>query len=93
MLICQANPGVTYLKHFYDKFTSKGGWRSSTIISLGIGQGELLATPLQLANIEATIANHGFYYKPHFIKAIGDKQVIKKEYTHKELCRHRFAVF
>jgi penicillin-binding protein 2 len=48
---------------------------------LGIGQGELLATPLQLANIEATIANHGYYYKPHLIKAIGDKQVIKKEYT------------
>jgi len=59
----------------------KGGWRSSTVISLGIGQGELLATPLQLANIEATIANRGFYYKPHLIKSIGDRQVIKTEYT------------
>lgn len=66
---------------FYDKKYRKGGWRSSTVISLGIGQGELLATPLQLANIEATIANHGFYYKPHLIKSIGDKQIIKKEYT------------
>jgi penicillin-binding protein 2 len=66
---------------FYDKYYHKGGWRSKTILSLAIGQGELEATPLQLANIEATIANHGFYYKPHLIKAIGDKQVIKKEFT------------
>jgi penicillin-binding protein 2 len=66
---------------YYDKLYHKGGWRSSTVISLGIGQGELLATPLQLANIEATIANRGFYYKPHLIKAIGDKQVIKHEYN------------
>ncbi|RYU90824.1 penicillin-binding protein 2 [Mucilaginibacter terrigena] len=66
---------------FYDRYYQKGGWRSKTILSLAIGQGELEATPLQLANIEATIANHGFYYKPHLIKAIGDKAVIKKEYT------------
>jgi penicillin-binding protein 2 len=66
---------------YYDKVYHKGGWRSSTVISLGIGQGELLATPLQLANIEATIANRGFYYKPHLIKSIGDKQIIKSEYT------------
>ena len=69
------------LASHYDKIYHKGGWRSSTIISLGIGQGELLATPLQLANLEATIANHGYYYKPHLIKAIGDKEVIKHEYT------------
>jgi penicillin-binding protein 2 len=66
---------------FYDKLYHKGAWRSSTVISLGIGQGELSATPLQLANIEATIANHGFYYKPHLIKSIGNKQIIKHEYT------------
>lgn len=66
---------------FYDKWYKPGGWRSSTIISLGIGQGELDATPLQLANLEAIIANRGYYYKPHLIKAIGDKQIIKPEYT------------
>jgi len=65
----------------YNRKYRKGGWRSSTIISLGIGQGELLATPLQLANIEAIIANRGYYYKPHLIKGIGDKDVIRKEYT------------
>jgi penicillin-binding protein 2 len=65
----------------YDNMYKKGRWRSSTIISLAIGQGELEATPLQMANLECTIANHGFYYKPHLIKAIGAKNVIKKEYV------------
>jgi len=64
----------------YDKIYHPGGWRSSTIISLAIGQGELEATPLQMANIEAIIANHGFYYKPHLIKAIGGREIIKPEY-------------
>ncbi|HEK21594.1 MULTISPECIES: penicillin-binding protein 2 [unclassified Mucilaginibacter] len=68
---------------YYDKVYGRNGWRSSTVISLGIGQGELLATPLQLANIEATIANHGFYYKPHLIKSIGNERVIRNEYTEK----------
>lgn len=65
---------------YYDNIYKRGGWRSSTIVSLAIGQGELLATPLQLANLECTIANHGYYYKPHLVKAIGVKNVIKKEY-------------
>jgi penicillin-binding protein 2 len=65
----------------YDNIYKRGGWRSSTIISLAIGQGELEATPLQMANIECTIANHGYYYKPHLIKAIGAQNIIRKEYT------------
>lgn len=74
-------PGYLPKASFYDKLYHRGGWRSSTVISLGIGQGELQATPLQLANIEATIANRGFYYKPHLIKSIGNKQIVKQEYT------------
>ncbi|MES2808360.1 MAG: penicillin-binding protein 2 [Bacteroidota bacterium] len=65
---------------FYDKYYRKGGWRSSTILSLAIGQGEVDATPLQMANMECIIANHGFYYKPHLIKSIGAKKIIKDEY-------------
>src|SRR5205823_3822698 len=56
----------------YDNIFGKNHWRATTVVSLAIGQGELEATPLQLANIEATIANHGYYFKPHLIKAIGD---------------------
>jgi penicillin-binding protein 2 len=67
-------------EHF-DKIFKGSKWRSSTFISMAIGQGELESTPLQMANIECIIANHGYYYKPHLIKAIGDKQIIKSEYT------------
>jgi len=74
-------PGRFADANLYDKWYQKGGWRSSTIISLGIGQGEIDATPLQLANIEAIIANKGFFYKPHLIKGIGEKAIVKNEYT------------
>jgi penicillin-binding protein 2 len=55
-------------------------WGYTTVISLAIGQGEMSATPLQMANIMAIIANRGYYIKPHLIKGIRDKQGIKKEY-------------
>ena len=65
----------------YDKIFGENHWRANTIISLAIGQGELLATPLQMANVECTIANRGYYYKPHLIKAIGADKITKPEYT------------
>ena len=81
--IPEENKGILASADFYNKLYRKGGWRSSTILSLAIGQSEVEATPLQLANIEATIANRGFYYKPHLIKEIGGKPVIKQEYLQK----------
>ena len=53
---------------FYDKVYGRGGWRFQTIISLSIGQGEIGATPLQIANLAATMANRGYYYIPHIVK-------------------------
>ncbi len=55
---------------YYDKVFGKGSWHASTVISLGIGQNELLITPLQNANVVSIIANRGWYYTPHIIKAI-----------------------
>ncbi len=55
---------------YYDK-VYRNHWNELTVRSLSIGQGELLITPLQLANIAAGIANKGFYYPPHLVKAIG----------------------
>jgi penicillin-binding protein 2 len=55
---------------YYDKL-HKGRWRALTVISLSIGQGEILTTPIQLANLTAVIANRGYYYTPHIVKAIG----------------------
>ena len=53
----------------YNRAYGRGRWNSTTVISLSIGQGEILATPLHLANLCATIANRGHYYIPHIVKA------------------------
>lgn len=52
----------------YDKFYGKNGWKAITIRSLSIGQGEIIVTPLQLANQAAAIANEGYYISPHLNK-------------------------
>lgn len=54
----------------YDKLYGEGRWKSLMIVSNSIGQGEILATPLQIANLAATIANRGYYYVPHLVKHI-----------------------
>ncbi|MFT5251685.1 MAG: penicillin-binding protein 2 [Flavobacteriales bacterium] len=54
----------------YKKIYPNGGWRSTTIVSNAIGQGEVLMTPIQLANMMATVANEGYYFTPHIIKKI-----------------------
>lgn len=57
---------------FYSKIYGERGWRALTIISVAIGQGEILATPLQICNLAATIANRGHYFTPHLVKEIQD---------------------
>lgn len=66
-------------EQFYDKVYGRGRWKASTIRSLDIGQGEILVTPLQMANLMATIANRGYYYTPHLIKKIDDQPVLPAE--------------
>lgn len=75
--------GLLPTADMYTKLWGSNKWASNFNISLSIGQGELGITPLQMANIMAIVANRGFYFKPHLIKAIGEKEVIKKEYTKK----------
>ena len=53
---------------YFDKCYGPTGWKAITIRSLSIGQGEILVTPLQLANQAATIANNGYYITPHLNK-------------------------
>lgn len=60
---------------YYNKIYGRGRWKGLSVISLGIGQGEMLLTPLQMANMCATLANRGYYYLPHAIKKVGDKPV------------------
>ncbi|WP_026953006.1 penicillin-binding protein 2 [Algoriphagus mannitolivorans] len=61
----------------YDRVYGEGRWKYSTIYSLSIGQGELLVTPLQMANMVCIFANKGYYYTPHLVKAIdGDETLV-----------------
>lgn len=75
--------GILPTDNLYTKRWGSDKWKSNFNISLSIGQGELGITPLQMANVMAIVANRGFYYKPHLIQAIGEKKVIKSEYTFK----------
>ena len=65
---------------YYDRYHGKGRWKSMTIISLGIGQGEIGITPMQLANQAVLIANRGWYYTPHLIRAVGRKDSLNMSY-------------
>ncbi len=58
---------------YYDKVYGRFRWKSSTTISLAIGQGELGITPLQMANATAIVANRGYYIAPHVVKRINGK--------------------
>lgn len=59
---------------YYDR-AYRGSWNGLTIISIAIGQGEVLATPLQIANLGATIANRGHFITPHVVKEVEDNSL------------------
>lgn len=69
---------------FYNKIYGENRWSANTIISIAIGQGEILATPLQIANVCATIANRGWFITPHVVKEIEDTvmpaELLEKRY-------------
>lgn len=73
-------PNAEFYDHAY-----KGSWSGLTIISIAIGQGEVNATPLQIANLGATIANRGYYFTPHVVKKVQgeplDTIYSRKHYT------------
>ena len=60
--------GTIPTSNYYNKVYGKGGWKFTTVISISIGQGEIGVTPLQIANMCATVANRGYYYIPHIVK-------------------------
>lgn len=70
-------PQTTY----YDRYYQQGHWNATTILSLAIGQGELGFTPIQMANMTATIANRGYYINPHLVKEVNGKSIRKMDST------------
>lgn len=68
---------------YFDRYYGKGRWKALTIISMAIGQGEVLTTPLQIANLASIIANRGYFYTPHVVKKIEGIESIDPKYTTK----------
>jgi penicillin-binding protein 2 len=77
--------GLVPTSKTYKRAYPNGGWRSNTIISNAIGQGELTTSTIQLANMMAAVANQGYFYTPHIVKKIKgqklDKRFTTKHYT------------
>jgi len=71
---------------YYNKWYGKNGWRGATIISNAIGQGEVLATPMQIANLCTIIANKGWFFTPHIVKKIKGG-VLDTLYTRKHVTK------
>ena len=69
------NKGYVPKTKYYDQYYGINRWKSSTILSMSIGQGEISVTPIQMANFTSIIANRGFYYTPHIIKSIQDGNI------------------
>ena len=74
-------PTADYYNKIYNYPTYK--WYSTATISNAIGQGEILTTPIQLANMTAIIANKGWYYTPHILKEVEGEPIKEKQYTEK----------
>jgi penicillin-binding protein 2 len=68
---------------YYNGIYGTDHWNFLTVRSLAIGQGELGITPLQMANLSATLANRGFYYIPHMVKEIQDQEEIDQRFLQK----------
>jgi penicillin-binding protein 2 len=76
----QENGGNVPTAEYYHRYHGKNKWNYLRIISLAIGQGEMLLTPLQMANVATIIANRGYYYTPHIVKLINGKDSIPPQF-------------
>ncbi|RKD86173.1 penicillin-binding protein 2 [Mangrovibacterium diazotrophicum] len=75
---------------YYDRFFGKKRWNALTVRSLSIGQGEIIVTPLQMANMVSVIANRGYYIDPHIVKSVTDpeNEVHPLEFARKDAMVH-----
>ena len=78
--------------NYYNRFYGNNRWSAATTISNSIGQGEILTTPIQMANFASAIANRGFFYKPHFVKKINNQANISFEKNLTSIDKENFEV-
>ena len=88
--------GTIPTSQYYNRVYGKNGWKFTTVVSLSIGQGEIGATPLQIANLSAIVANRGYYMIPHIIKESEgvelNSQFKEKNYTMVDTSHFEIAV-
>ncbi len=77
----EENAGIMPSRGYYDRIFGKNKWTSGYLLSLGIGQGEVSVTPLQLAAYTMAISNYGKYFQPHLVRYIRDQKTGKIYYT------------
>ena len=77
---------------YYNRFYGNNRWGSSTTISNSIGQGEILTTPIQMANFATAIANRGFYVKPHFVKRVDNKSINNGDKNYTTIDKENFEI-
>ena len=77
---------------YYDGLYGENRWGASTIISNSIGQGEVLTTPIQMANIVSAIANRGFYIQPHFVKKVNNDLINSYERKYTSINKENFDI-
>jgi len=77
---------------YYNRFYGNNRWGSSTTISNSIGQGEILTTPIQMANFATAIANRGFYVKPHFVKRIDNESINNRDKNYTTIDKKNFEI-
>ena len=75
--------GIIPSADYYDRAYGKDRWKATSIISISIGQGEICTTPVQLANLAAIVANKGYYYPPHLVRAIAHKDSLNTRFEKK----------
>jgi len=76
-------PGFIPATTYFDKYYGMNRWKATTVLSMAIGQGEVGATPLQMANTTAAIANRGYFYTPHIVKSVGEEHKIDQLFVTK----------
>ena len=77
---------------YYNRFYGDNRWGSSTTISNSIGQGEILTTPIQMANFASAIANRGYYVKPHFVKRVDNKSINNRDKNYTTIDKENFEI-
>ena len=83
--ISEESAGLVPASEYYSRFYGPRGWTKGFVVSLGIGQGELSATPIQLAQYTSLLANFGETYKPHFVKGFYDQEGKLNEFTFEKM--------